>query len=1036
MENKDMLQAAELDNNFIALSIQAMPAMRTTFLEHTFVIGEDNGQTVTRYGCFGSDGNEGEGHHSIGINIDGYPRQYVAAHVCGNAEDERDRYSSYLPNLNTPGFFLGDTCNILYGVGGVCHQMANRIISSNFNDTYFPLGRVLGSGISYLLYGPWGYRYAAYKQKVHQALGLPLVEQNLLQGVNSDFNAMINLYKEETDEIILAEKRLELLLIEANLFKTITDTDINTLKVSLTRTVRALVDIEEKLDKVKTINQSQCEVIDNNIHTMLAEYKQCLGENNYKELFHEDYNNNFSFMIKEYFSKLEKEEASMKLKENDKLKGSILKDTINAESKPLIDDIYDKINDVIGGDNKEQFFCMMNPGITLSPKEFICDNDYKKSAIVAANESRIANKLFDACHVTGGDNGHILAQQYLSALDMLTPKVNSDLAKEKNTLRNMLMTKMSYQFDDGRMEGTLQQIFYRLYEEWVAEKRKWSEVQQKEREAIEKKYPNNSEDSKQAIENDFLEWYQTVAESYLLAIEAKLGKVLGVFSINDMKIIEGILDSGSGGEIKEAKDLVNNAKKLNPDGGSTYPVTLEPADWYKYLESNFTGIDLLETPEALFQKYEALVNRRTAILSQIAHFESLDESSQLSAAIKTLNDAQVKFNETSVLATKAYGDGAAEVLKLAVGFAAGKTDIDSFIFQGVCDIANQDKDKASDITVTAVSDLLGKVSDVQEAQDNYVNAAGNVAAAAREVILNKTMQFTDILQPLSSSLDEINNQIDQVKSKLDIAIIASKNQSDSNTILSNKASEGFMEVVINSSFSSLYSESEKKSSSSNSSTGGSFLFGGYSRTSSSSSAEFSDMMQKSTTSIDIGMHVTKVAITRNWFNPGVFLLSKDMYNTSKKKISFNENDYPDVNTVQDQFDAMNQCIFPVYPTAFVIAKDVSIKFSNEENFSSSLRTALQEQTSRGGGVFCFKHASSTSSAEEKSMNLVQNSANSVTIKFPGSQIIGYYLEKTPRDESTYMNDNGVLYGELAESMSITDFISQYKEMLDELSNNR
>jgi hypothetical protein len=51
-----------------------------------------------------------------------------------------------------------------------------------------------------------------------------------------------------------------------------------------------------------------------------------------------------------------------------------------------------------------------------------------------------AGKLFDACHIAVGDNGRSLPQQYRSAIDMLTPKLNAKIAEAKNLLRRMLMT--------------------------------------------------------------------------------------------------------------------------------------------------------------------------------------------------------------------------------------------------------------------------------------------------------------------------------------------------------------------------------------------------------------------------------------------------------------------------------------------------------------------------------------------------------------------------------------------------------------------
>lgn len=44
----------------------------------------------------------------------------------------------------------------------------------------------------------------------------------------------------------------------------------------------------------------------------------------------------------------------------------------------------------------------------------------------------------------------------------------------------------------------------------------------------------------------------------------------------EMKILEGILDSGSGAELQEARQTLNNTQKLTPEGGYIYPVKFNP----------------------------------------------------------------------------------------------------------------------------------------------------------------------------------------------------------------------------------------------------------------------------------------------------------------------------------------------------------------------------------------------------------------------------------------------------------------------------
>lgn len=137
-------------------------------------------------------------------------------------------------------------------------------------------------------------------------------------------------------------------------------------------------------------------------------------------------------------------------------------------SEPFIDLLYNQIESVIGGENPNQFLCLTLPGQALTAKDFAYDykNNAEKGPMVEANESRLANKLFDPCRVTGGDNGMTLPYQYRSALDTLTPKLNEKIAKAKNQLRELLLTPYPYDFGDENTKSyTLQEVFYRLYDE-------------------------------------------------------------------------------------------------------------------------------------------------------------------------------------------------------------------------------------------------------------------------------------------------------------------------------------------------------------------------------------------------------------------------------------------------------------------------------------------------------------------------------------------------------------------------------------------
>ncbi len=699
----------------------------------------------------------------------------------------------------------------------------------------------------------------------------------------------------------------------------------------------------------------------------------------------------------------------------------------NDEEQPaLIDQIYHAINEVIGGTNKDQMFCMMSPGTTLNPSDYQYDTEGEKPLTVAANESRLVNKLFDPCHITGSDNGRSLPIQFLSALNVLTPKLNPELAKAKNVLRSMLMKKIKYEFEDGPVEATFQKIFYRLYDEWVEEKRKWAQVQSAKKAEIRAKYADNTDENKKKAEEEYLEWYQIEAEPYLLAVEAKLGKLLGLFSVDDMQIIEGVLNSSVGSELYEAKTSVLNAKRYNPDGGATYPVTLTPSDWPKLLDSNFAAVDLLDTPDALMQKYTTLSARRLSLASQIERFQELDKSKVLENEINELKAKKAAYDSSFNTAIANYGEGAAALIKTIVGFFESEDKGLDFVYDMQCKKANSEQDKKSDININDLKKLL---KDSLDAQQKFVGAAKAFAEAGRAVIADKAMKFSDVLIPLVRELDDVNRQIEDIQARVQCSVLMG---SESTDLTARAAENEFMEVIINTDASSTTSNSSLSSSSSESNHGISFWLGGYSDSESKALSRSDNFFKDKTTKIDIGFHVTKVDISRAWFNPGVFKLSNEMFNIAGKRISYNPKEHQDEMTESKMLDEMNKCIFPCFPAAFVIAKDVTIRLSTGESVSSTVRSVMEEQVAKGGGVFCFSGSSASSSSSESSSAKVQNTNNGLTIKFPGAQILGYYLEKTPPDESRFLTERES-QGDISKNdMSIEEFIELCKQMLETL----
>lgn len=703
----------------------------------------------------------------------------------------------------------------------------------------------------------------------------------------------------------------------------------------------------------------------------------------------------------------------------------------NAETLPsFADQLYDKITSVIGGNNPNQFFCMSLPGMQIDKNLYSYDieNNQPKPPLVEANESKLVNRLFDACKMTGSDNGRHLQTQYKSALDMLTPQLNGKLFDAKSKLRKVLMTPYPYNFGEGLTTGfTLQQVFYRLYGDYVDAKQVWAKVQLEKKIELDAKYPGETKDSNRNKQNDYLDWYETTAESQLLKVQEKLGKVLNVFSPGDMEIITGILDSGAGREIAEARQTLANVQKLNPDGGYVYPVTLYPENWFNLLDTSFTPIDLLESPTALAQQLSVLMVQRSNLAMTIDSFLNiLPDPAMLTDLKAKQENAEKALQEAKDAVAKVYSDITSDTLKLIIDIIGRSNDKDkgTALAGTTSRILNIDPDKAKNI-ITA---LAGNASRCMKAQDDLIAAAQNATDRALEYFQQKNLlQYKQMLLPLQTQLARTESDIADIRQQIGLSTVMQQanKPKDGSDVTPNVVPDRFAQVLIESTMASVRQSSSNATSASASSSHSSFFFGGYSSSRSHRESVDSSQSETSNIKIQIGMSIAKVGIGREWFNPGVFLLTKDMYNTSSKKISPNSKGKP---FQKERFDAMNDCAFPCFPVAFIIARDVTIKFSSDTSMSNSFAQSVEDHSSSGGGFFIFGGNSSSSSNSSRINSCATSSANSVTVRFTSPQILGYYLEATPADESVTLSE--VRSGN-SDYISILDFIKNFQIMLDD-----
>lgn len=733
-------------------------------------------------------------------------------------------------------------------------------------------------------------------------------------------------------------------------------------------------------------------------------------------------------------------------------------------NEPFIDLIYNQIDSIIGGENPNQFLCLTLPGQVLTAKDFAYDykNNAEKGPTVEANESRLANKLFDPCRITGGDNGMTLPYQYRSALDTLTPKLNEKIAKAKNQLRELLLTPYPYDFGDGDTKTyTLQEVFYRLYDEYVAAEQAWTEKQNKKKETLRKTYPNISEENNIQYNNEYLQWYETVARSESMELNEKRAKVLSVFAPNDMDILNGVLDSGSGAELEQARQILENIQRQTPDGGIVYPVKFNPTNWFELLNTSFIPSDLLESPESLAMRLRNLSTRRITLSSQISNLTALiddeNRSKELKDAQTEAENARKALDDAQKELINKYGEGSKTVIDtiftIAPIFSGG--NVPNTIISRLAKGLNFKGDKTVD---DLAKDLATALSKGLDCQNKYINASQSLSNALLKEAENKNLlQLRQLIPPIQEQLDKINADIDEVLGKMQVSNILKsgnktngketpeendKKKPDENDKETPKVNDektpepsnvgtpivpdGFTQILIDAKASQLDKETSTLSSASNSTYGASLWFAGFSGKKETASSKFEEICKSQDTSIRIGMNVAKVGIEREWFNPGIFVLTKDMFNVSTSRVSPIK-DYSEI-TEERLSDMSRGYILPCYPVAMLVAKDISIQVAASEQLSDTFSATMEEHASHGGGFLLFSGAKSSSTSFSSAGIHTSSTEKSFNIKITTPQIIGYYLQATPADKSTIIDE--ISDEETAAGfVTISKFVEDYKKLL-------
>lgn len=281
-----------ITTNFCGYAVPiAGPAGR--YADHTCVYGIINGALqVSEFTC-----------HGIQRNMPAAPPDATAT---GNLYEVLAMVNGNMLQRNPPLYNMPqDDCGITYGISGVCHQMANRILFTAGTLAYNPFaGNVRGLALSTAIYGVFGRTHVPMMQRLNDAIYM--VQNSGMGAAKCDCDIS---YEDEILKRMIESKKLypplKIMMLKELLGVSDIKVRINMLikdkyermeqKFSMGKIYDAAGKLEDYLKDCAAADGSSIPIseINEKIQSFDAVLYEVLGPEAYKEVFGNNYDKDF-----------------------------------------------------------------------------------------------------------------------------------------------------------------------------------------------------------------------------------------------------------------------------------------------------------------------------------------------------------------------------------------------------------------------------------------------------------------------------------------------------------------------------------------------------------------------------------------------------------------------------------------------------------------------------------------------------------------------------------------------------------------------
>jgi len=699
--------------------------------------------------------------------------------------------------------------------------------------------------------------------------------------------------------------------------------------------------------------------------------------------------------------------------------------------------LYENFAKVFGNSNELQLFSLVWPGTILDYELFSIPLNHTGPIppTVQVAQSVLFDQYYPIASITQPD-GTRVSDRYKQALEAYGPIPNERLLDLQRVIRGRLDQQTTIEVDGKSLSVTLLEKFGILQDEWIRRKQLWST--EKSSVFNEFKKSGNAD-----WWDQYVYWYENNAEGYIEAINAAYNRMVAEFPLNEFEDALSVLDTHDSAALLRAKqDVRNSSIPIPPEvGNSFYATNAVPADWGNSLKPSTTFTDLLAAPEAQ-QRYMDLcieqLNQQifswNAIIAQIP----MVSKDQIAAALDEFsNSSKAYFDATNKL-IEDYTENTVLAVKTYLQYKQGSDEEKKTGANNMIDKLNKETDPPGD--GKPVVDWAKVAEQVGEAQKKLVNDTGSMVSAGQRLAEKATAflqtkageglreLIVPVLSKLQSQLNILLRQVQNFDSSSGRAIQLNgdglaelkggvRDVPEFSSVADALANQRWSEITFTVKKSDMSTNSETSTSFSQTNWNVDFFFGSAGGQNTQAGQKFATEFMDDNSEIQIGMLATKVLIERPWMHPEVFAMTKSFFKAVDSDITTPPGSpitrgqllSEAIGGTVSQAEASANCIklnkgiFPGYPVALLLVKDVTIKLKFNTVKTKAMQEHSESNVSGGGGflVFSVSHTEATSS--DKKSTSSYSMGGDYVFRIPAPQIVGVWNQILPEDKSTFLN---------------------------------